>query len=159
MKKTASVLLVAALAMVSCQNAKPVSDKETASAETGMNMKVPFVVAKNYFIKNTVGDKPTFVEKITTQEDFEALFGAAATMGESGMPTRIDFAKQYVIAVLNPSTDMLTSLNMPTLSKNGNTITLAYEEKVEGKQSYTMRPNLILVVDNQYQGEIKTVKK
>ncbi len=80
-------------------------------------------------------------------------------MGENGMPTRIDFAKQYVIAVLNPSTDMLTSLNMPTLSKNGNIITLAYEEKVEGKQSYTMRPNLILVVDNQYQGEIKTVKK
>lgn len=124
--------------------------------ETGMNMKVPFTLAKNYFIKNTVEDKPTFVEKLR-QKRFSKTFGAAATM--NNIPTKIDFSKQYVIAVINPSTEMLTNLNMPTLSKSGDIITLAYEEKVEGKQSYSMRPNLILVVDNQYQGEIKTVKK
>ncbi|MCT3949867.1 hypothetical protein AB2S32_14610 [Elizabethkingia anophelis] len=156
MKKTLSILLVAALTVMSCQSTKKVSDKEMTK-ETGMNMKVPFTLAKNYFIKNTIEDKPTFVEKITNEEGFEKFFGAAATM--NNMPTKIDFSKQYVIAVINPSTDMLTSLNMPTLSKSGDIITLAYEEKVEGKQSYSMRPCLILVVDNQYQGEIKTVKK
>ena len=76
----------------------------------------------------------------------------------NNIPTKIDFSKQYVIAVINPSTEMLTNLNMPTLSKSGDIITLAYEEKVEGKQSYSMRPNLILVVDNQYQERLRRLR-
>ena len=39
--------------------------------ETGMNMKVPFTLAKKLFHKNTIEDKPTFVEKITNEEGFE----------------------------------------------------------------------------------------
>jgi hypothetical protein len=65
--------LIAALTVMSCQSTKKVSDKEITK-ETGMNMKVPFTLAKNYFIKNTLEDKPAFVEKLQMKKDLRSFW-------------------------------------------------------------------------------------
>ena len=37
--------------------------------------------------------------KITTEEEFNKLFGMATIMGKDGKPTAIDFTKQFVLGV------------------------------------------------------------
>ena len=76
------------LAMVACTN-KPA----TAVEDYEVNSEVAFEVAKNYFFKNdqVIPEYP----KITTEEEFNKLFGMATTMGENGKPTAIDFVKEH----------------------------------------------------------------
>lgn len=126
-------------------------DDSSAVAATS----VPFLEAKNYFVKNNVQPENLVNPKITSQAEFDNIFGMATTMGEQGKPTPIDFSKQYVIALVGKPTDKATTLTATSLTKSGNTITLGYTETVGEKQSYTIQPFLILVVDNQYQGDVK----
>ena len=67
------------LAIAACTN-KPV----TAVEDNEESSEVAFEVAKNYFFKNdqVIPEYP----KITTEEEFNKLFGMATTMGENGKP-------------------------------------------------------------------------
>jgi hypothetical protein len=118
---------------------------------------IAFVVAKNYFVNNTVKklDNP----KIETAEKFNEIFGMATTMAKDGKPTEIDFSKQYVIAVVLPETDLSTNINLISLLKNNkNEITLNYKSVVGEKQSFTTIPNFAIIVDKKENGNV-TVKE
>jgi hypothetical protein len=114
---------------------------------------IPFTVAQNYFVKNTV---TTLKEaKITTQEKFDEVFGAAATMGAGGQPTDINFSTHYVVAVVLPETDLSTTVTPVSLQrKSKNELILTYKTVVGQKQSYTTRPNFMIVVDKKHSGNI-----
>ncbi len=117
------------------------------------NKNIPFTMAKNYFVHNTVTkiDNP----KMETAEKFSEIFGMATTMGITGKPTEIDFSKQFVIAVILPETDLSTTIYPISLLKNTkNEIILHYKSVVGEKQSFTTRPNLILIVDKIENGRI-----
>ena len=92
------------LAIAACTN-KPVTAVENSEG----NSEVAFEVAKNYFFKNdqVIPEYP----KITTEEEFNKLFGMATTMGKDGKPTAIDFTKQFVLAIVLPVTDITTEIN------------------------------------------------
>lgn len=124
----------------------------TVTATTTSN-KVPYVLGENYFVNNNVDN--SIPVKIKSSEDFEKYFGMATTMGDKGKPTQIDFSKQYVIAVVKPVTDTLTIMKPVSLKKdkNGN-IVFTYKIKRKGKQSYSMRPMLLLVIDRQYDANV-----
>lgn len=65
---------------------------------------ISYKSARKYFAKNTYDNKD-FTEKImSSQEEFERLFRAAATMGTDGKPTPIDFSKENVLALIYPKT-------------------------------------------------------
>ncbi|MDR2146261.1 MAG: hypothetical protein LBE91_07380 [Tannerella sp.] len=114
---------------------------------------IVFSVAENYFVKNTVNklDNP----KIETAEKFNEIFGMATTMGKDGKLTEIDFTKQYVIAVLLPETDLMTTVVPVSLqkSKTGK-ITLTYQSVVGQKLSFTTKPNFAIIVDKSENGNI-----
>ncbi|WP_306349739.1 hypothetical protein [Flavobacterium sp. '19STA2R22 D10 B1'] len=155
-----SIALLSIGSLVSCN--QPVKEKKEDLKETpqAVNKEVPFVIAKNYFVKNNYqGKDSTEVKKISSQAEFDVVFGAAALMGKEGKPTPIDFSKQHAIAVIHPVTDKATSLDAPTLSTNGTTLDFSYQLKVGEKQSYSIHPYLLLVVDNEYQGDIVTTVK
>src|SRR5690606_37581358 len=79
------------------------SEKAEDTTEESTATDIAYKIAKNYFIKNDV--EGVVPEKITSQEEFEKYFGMAATMGEDGTPTPIDFGNEYVIvADLNTTT-------------------------------------------------------
>jgi len=114
---------------------------------------IPFTIAKNYFVHNTVTKIDN--QKMETAEKFSEIFGMATTMGAAGKPTEIDFSKQFVIAVILPETDMSTTIYPINLVKNtNNEITLHYKSVVGTKQSFTTRPNFILIVDKRENGRI-----
>ncbi len=113
-----------------------------------------YETAHNYFVKNTVKPEDPVNGKIDSREKFEAVFGAAATMGKEGRPTPIDFDKQYVIVVIGNETDTATELKPLDLKKDSknNDITFTYQRTKGEKQSFTIRPSLIIIVDKVNEG-------
>ena len=117
---------------------------------------VPYDTVRNYFFRNdaTVPASP----KISSQEQFDSLFGAAAFMGKDGQPTSIDFGRQFVIAVVLPETDIETTLEPLSLTRSGGELTFTYVKKEGGKVSYTMRPVLLVAVDKADETETVVLK-
>ena len=95
-------------------------------------------MAKNYFFKNdqVIPEYP----KITTEEEFNKLFGMATTMGENGKPTAIDFTKQFVLAIVLPETDFATEINPVKVEEKGDSLLYTYEVKTGEKQSFSIQP-------------------
>lgn len=122
------------------------------------NGDVPFIEAKNYFLKNTYKPGDLKNPKITSQASFDALFGMATTMGEAGKPTIIDFSKQYVIAIIVPETNKATTLAVSSLKQAGKNITCTYTHTEGETLGYTLQPILLLVVDKKYDGKVKLQK-
>lgn len=129
--------LLALLAVVSCRSAK-----ESAPATP-----ISYTEARNYFVRN---DVQHFGEmQITTQEQFDSTFGAAAYMGQGGQPTPIDFSRQMVLAVTCEPVNRQVSLVAVSLSASADgTLTIVYRKKVgDARLSYTATPCLVVVAD------------
>ena len=123
------------------------------SIESATNNKVTdevaFEVAKNYFFKN---DQQIPVSpKITTEEEFNKLFGMATVMGEYGKPTSIDFTKQFVLAIVLPVTDTATEINPVKVEAKSDTLFYTYEVKTGEKQTFSIQPVSIILLDKQYE--------
>jgi len=118
---------------------------------------VPYTLAANYFVNNSYTCEQLTSLKIKTKAEFDEIFGAAPTMGDDGKPTTIDFAKQFVITVIAPITDKQTDISVNNLKLQNKEIILNYKFTEGKKQSYTIQPALILIVDNKYQGKLKTM--
>ena len=141
------------LAMAACTN-KPVTAVENNTEES----EVAFEVAKNYFFKNdqVIPEYP----KITTGEEFNKLFGMATTMGEEGKPTAIDFTKQFVLAIVLPVTDFATEINPVKVEEKGDSLLYTYEVKTGEKQSFTVQPVSIIILDKKHEDkEVVLVNK
>ena len=98
---------------------------------TSSQKAVKYQVAKNYFFVNN--SPYSGLLKITTEQELGKYFGMAATMGKDGQPTEIDFKKQFLIAKILPET-----------------LHVKYNIQRGEKQSYTMQPFSLLIVDRQY---------
>jgi heat shock protein HslJ len=121
------------------------------------DIKIPFQVVNGYFVKNTFTKDQLDKAKITTQKEFDEIFGAAAFMGENGMPTSINFKQQYVIAVIEKVTDLNTTITPVSLKKISKTILFEYRTVKGEKQSFSIQPLTIIIVDKKYTGKVETV--
>ena len=130
--------------------------KQNSNPKVKSEVDIPFQVANNYFVKNTYKKNSYPQAKITTRKSFDAIFGAAAFMGEEGKPTPINFKKQYVIAVIQKETDVLTTITPISLKKNKDKIVLKYSTVSGEKQSATTRPFLLIIVDKKFKGKVST---
>lgn len=156
MKRTIlTIALISCLAVVSCNTKSEKKTTETV-APADVATDVPYTEAKNYFVKNTFKEGQLSNPKISSQQQFDAVFGMARTMGENGKPTPIDFTRQYVIAIVIPVTNIATTLSVNTLKQKDNAIILNYDVEEGKKQSYSTQPALLLIVDSTYQGEVIT---
>lgn len=129
----------------SCNSVKP--------GDSTLNEIVPYKEAKNYFVKNTVLaalDDP----KIENQEDFDKVFGMAATMGENGKPTSIDFSKEFVVAQVEEPSTQTIELKPISIRKNSNILEIKYKRIVGETQSYTSQSSMILIIDKKYYADI-----
>lgn len=120
--------------------------KPSNSNQESSNQRKPvsFERAHNYFVHNDVDFKSG---KISTQEQFEQNFSPAVTMGEDGKATPIDFSKKFVIAVVEPITYYLTEIKPVLLECDEDNLYFSYRIKEGAEQSFTITPQLILIVD------------
>lgn len=120
----------------------------SGASATVMSGNVPYTIARNYFVRND--SKFQGSKLIKNAEDFEAIFGKAATMGENGTPTPIDFDKQFVLAIVRPETKVNTQITPNTLNADANELKFNYNILQGREQSHTIVPALILIIDRQY---------
>ena len=126
------MIIMATLLMVACQSASNVEYSE----------------AQNYFFRNDAKIPSSL--KITSKQQFDSYFGMAAVMGKNGQPTEIDFNRQFVIAKVLPVTDVETELKLRTLTEEDNRLVADFQVIRGQKQSWSMQPFLILIVDRKY---------
>ena len=161
MKKLFIPIILNSLLFASCSNNVGTKQGESASNDSINEMSepkkdlVPFVLGENYFVKNTVPEEKNGAHKIETQAAFDEIFSPAATMGDAGMPSNIDFDKQFVIAIISASSDLKPSIDSISLNKEGEELLLKYKESFGEKQSFTMRPMAILIVEKKFDGVLK----
>lgn len=115
-------------------------------------------VAKNYFVRNGVKDYSPRV--MTSRSEFEKTFGMAATMGEDGVPTPIDFSKSNAVAVILPPTDIDTEIKVKSVKEEDGKLVVRYAAVEKGRpMSYTMVPCLLLKVDKKYGSNVEFVRQ
>jgi hypothetical protein len=151
-----AIAATACLALGACKTNNKPENKDGAQVQNPNTyemrpMDLPFSVAENYFLKNDVTEIAN--PKIERAEVFNSYFGMATTMNSK--PTPIDFDVQYVVAVMQPATDVMTAIKPVSLKRiSPRQIELAYKIEKGEKLSYTMTPNLIVVVDRSNDGMI-----
>ena len=111
----------------------------------------------NYYVRN---DAELPVEaKIDDRATFESLFGMAALMGTDGEPTPVDWDREFVLAVADPSTDLLTTLDPESVRQEGGELVFTYTETVGDRQSYWTLPFLMIKVDRKYDtGSVRFIR-
>ena len=134
------------LGLVACT-----TNKATSAEKSVVSSEVPFTVAEHYFF-NKGQDIPAN-PKITSEELFKQLFGMATVMGENGKPTEIDFSKQFVLAVVLPVTDINTEINPVKVEEKGDTLFYHYDVKTGEKQSFSIQPLSIIILDKKYENK------
>ena len=117
-------------------------------ASCAQSSAIPFEEVNNYFFRNNadIPGNPL----IDSSEQFQELFGAAAFMGKDGLPTSIDFDREFVIAVVNPATDRMTELTPESLREENGELVFTYLETIGEQQTWTMQPVLLVKVDRKY---------
>lgn len=108
---------------------------------------VHYTVARGYFVKNTFKTDSVQCLLIRNREQLDSLLGVATTMGKDGMPTRIDFQNQYAIACIHPETNQIVQWESSELKLADDQLTLYYSFTTGEKQSFTMVPLQLLVVE------------
>ena len=99
----------------------------------------------NYYVNNYFNNG-THKLVIHNQQDFDAVFGAGAVMGHNGQPTKINFSRQFVIAVILPETNRQTTIETAMLKRVGDRLYFSYIIEEGHATSYTMRPFTAVVV-------------
>jgi hypothetical protein len=141
MKKLFKTTCMAALAaLASC------APRTTAGVE------VPFEIAKNYFFNNRQQIPANL--KITSEEEFNRLFGMAAFMGSDGKPTEIDFGQKFVLAVVMPVTNVATEIHPQKVEAKGDTLRYSYEVVTSDTMTYSIQPASIIIVDREYADKV-----
>lgn len=130
----------------------------TTVEQTSANGYVPYREADNYFVRNDV--KQPVPAKINSQEEFEKYFGMAAVMGKNGNPTPIDFANQFVIAVVLPVTNQDIDIEDERLLDDGTNLTFEYSvERDDEINTYTQVPMELIIVSRQNERENVILKE
>ena len=144
-----------ALAMLLAMTACTSNSSETTKSNEDSN-EVVFEVAKNYFFKND--QQIPASPKITTEEEFNKLFGMATVIGEDGKPTFIDFTKQFVLAIVLPVTYTAMEISPVKVEAKSDSLFYTYEVKTGEKQTYSIQPVSIIIIDKQYEdNEVKLI--
>lgn len=133
------IVSLATILLSSCT----MTDKKVKEVTTS----VPYTVAKGYFVKNTFSTDTVQCLLIRSREKLDSVLGMAATMGKDGMPTKIDFDKEFAIACIHPETDSMVQLETSALTKTENRLTLQLSIIRGEKQSYTIVPLQLLIVE------------
>lgn len=80
----------------------------------------------------------------------------ATRMGPDGKPTAIDFDTQFVIGVILPETDTMTTIEPVSLQKDEHgKLTFTYRKVVAQKLSATIRPSIQVIVSKTDDGVVE----
>ena len=112
---------------------------------------IAYTRMENYYVRNDA--KLPIQARIDDRATFESLFGMATLMGTAGQPTPVDWDNEFVLAVVDPSTNIQTELVPESLQCENGQLVFTYSETVGEKQSFWIIPDLLLKVDRKYEAD------
>jgi hypothetical protein len=133
-------------------------NKPSSSNQPLGKTKVVYTIATNYFLNNETPIAGDYAIA-ETQEEFLKLAGYAASMGNNGKPTPIDFNKQFVLILKGADTTVDGKIMVKSLTKNGKNLAVNYEIEYGEKLSYTANTFTILIINKKDNGKINFNKR
>lgn len=113
---------------------------------------VPFAEAHRYFYGNNHAAPEGHVMKIETEAQLREYFGMAAVMGEGGLPTAIDFEKQFAAAIILPVTDYDTEITDVAFAEKDGKLVASYKVKKGVKRGFFICPMRLFVLERSRAG-------
>ena len=146
MKHLTIALAVGALLLLLCNSCSFMDKMYAAQKIDQVATPVPYTTLENYFVRNDVDCSKQQRLIINNKADFEKYFGMAAHMG--GMPTEVNWNKQFVVALVMPETKRATSV-YPVAVKvtDNNILVFSYQVKKGDSISHTMVPFVAVAID------------
>ncbi len=146
MKHLTITLALGTLLLLLCSNCSFMDKMYAAQKIDDVATPVPYTTLENYYVRNDVDCSKQQRLIIDNKRDFEAFFGMAATMG--GLPTEVNWNKQFVIALVQPETKRATSVTPVNVKVADNGVMVfSYQVKKGDKMSHTMVPFTAVAVD------------
>lgn len=116
---------------------------------------VNYTEVRHYFHIN--GTTLPYNPLITSQADFDKYFSPAAVMGKNGEPTKIDFRKEAVVAIVLSETDRAAEIKDLKIVDTGkgeysgkNELHLRYTVNYGPRQSYVVEPMYLVAINAKY---------
>jgi hypothetical protein len=117
---------------------------------------IPYTTLENYFVRNDVDCSKQQRLIFDNKQDFEGFFGMAAYMG--GLPTEVNWNKQYVIAIILPETNRATTIEpVAVKATDNNCVVFSYDVKKGEKMSHKIVPFTAVAVDKPDKAKEMTV--
>ena len=139
-------LAVGALLLLVCNSCSLMDKMYAAQKIDEVATPIPFTTLENYFVRNDVDCSKQQRLIIDNKADFEKYFGMAAHMG--GMPTEVNWNKQFVIALVMPETKRATAIYPVAVKATDNDLLVfSYMVKKGDKMSHNMVPFTAVAVD------------
>lgn len=141
MKKFLTIIAITAVGLLCCQCA---TSSQLKKAQKGAKP-ISYTVLDNYYVRNDIDCSKTLRLIFDNQQDFDAVFGPAAIMGNR--PTRVDWNKQYVAAIVLPETNKPTMVTPLSVKGNKNSVIINYQVNRGRKTGYTLVPFAAVALD------------
>ena len=146
MKHLTIVLALGALLLLSCNGCSFMDKMYAAQKIDEVATPIPYTTLENYFVHNDVDCSKQQRLIIDNKADFEKYFGMAAHMG--GMPTAVNWNKQFVIALVMPETKRATAIYPVNVKATDNNILVfSYMVKKGDNMSHKMVPFIAVAVN------------
>lgn len=145
MKHLTIILAMGALLLMCC-NCSFMDKMYAAEKIDKVATPVHYTTLENYFVRNDVDCSKQRRLILDNQQDFDAFFGKAATMGS--LPTTVNWNKQYVVAIILPETKRATSIEPVAVKVTDNDVVVfSYHIKKDDKMSHSMVPFTAVAID------------
>jgi len=146
MKHLTIALTVGALLLLLCSNCSFMDKMYAAQKIDQVATPIHYTSLENYFVRNDVNCSKQQRLIIDNKADFERFFGTAAYMG--GLPTNVNWNKQFVIAVVMPETNRATSIYpVAVKTTDNNILVFSYQVKKGDRISHKMVPFTAVAID------------
>ena len=155
MKHLTIAIILGALLLLCC-NCSFMDKMYAAQKIDQVATPIKYTTLENYFVRNDVDCSKQQRLIINNKAEFEKYFGMAAHMG--GLPTEVNWNKQFVVALVLPETNRATSVEPVSVKvANDNIVVFSYRVKKGDKISYKMVPFTAVAIDKPDQATQMTV--
>ena len=156
MKHLTIALIMGTLLLLVCNSCSFMDKMYAAQKIDQVATPISFTTLENYFVRNDVDCSKQQRLIINNKAEFEKYFGMAAHMG--GMPTEVNWNKQFVVALVMPETKRATSI-YPVAVKvtDNNVLVFSYRVKKGDNMSHSMVPFTAVAIDKPASAQEMTI--
>lgn len=115
---------------------------------------IPYQELHHYFVGNDYADQDLHAVVMRKRTEFDRILHPAATMGKDGMPTPVDFEKNYVVALVGKTTEHASEITIEKVSASSGEIIIHARHHEGNLQTFSIRPLRLIAIGNAFRGNV-----